>query len=153
MAEPALQVRLAPRKRRQGRRIGLTALTDLVFILLIFFILETSFVEFNQLDFSQPQVETAVAAAGQGERSSGQAELETVTIQLFAGGRVWIAGETLPVDGLGGYLKARDLGPDTTVVVEAQAAAPAQLLVTALDELHAARLTKVLVRELDPTDD
>lgn len=152
MAEPKLQIRLAPRQRRQSRRIGLTALTDLIFILLIFFILETRFEEFKQLDFSQPTV-AADKGEGQGENAAGQAEPETITLQLFASGRVWVAGETLSIAGLHSYMDARNPGADTTVVMEAQPATSAQLLVTALDELHAAGLAKILVRELAPADD
>ena len=134
------RVRLASTRSRRPHRLGLTPLADLVFILLIFFILETSFVEFRQLDFQQPQPQKMV-------------EAEVLEIQVFASGRLWLAGEALSTDRLAAFLQARNPDPQTLVLVSSEPTVPAQLLVDVLDELHDAQLARVLVRELGADHD
>lgn len=147
------RVRLASTGSRRPHRLGLTPLADLVFILLIFFILETSFVEFRQLDFQQPQPRTAVEAEGQGEQSPAGQDPEVLEIQVFASGKLWLAGEALSTGRLAEYLRARNHDPQTLVLVSSEPAVPAQLLVDVLDELHDAQLARVLVRELGSDHD
>lgn len=145
------RVRLGSARVRRPHRLGLTPLADLVFILLIFFILETSFVEFRQLDFRQPQ--PAVEAEGQGEQLPAAPDPELLEIQVFASGRLWLTGEALAADRLAEYLHTRNPDPRTLVLVSSEPAVPAQLLVDVLDELHDAQLERVLVRELGAEHD
>lgn len=148
------RVRLTAIRPRRPHRLGLTPLADLVFILLIFFILETSFVEFRQLDFMQPATETAVEAEGYGEVDAvAIAPVQTLEIQLFASRKLWIAGETLSVKGLAKALQERNLDPQTPVLVSSEAEVPAQLLVDVLDVLRSVQLTQISVRELGFSDD
>lgn len=153
MADNGFEIRLSGRARSRGRRLGLTALADLVFILLLFFILETRFVTFHQLDFRQPREQAMDQPGSNGEQGEGRTDPETLRLQVFADGRVWIAGDVVAMRALAAYLRERNPAPETLVVVAVEAAAPAQLLVTALDTLHGARLEKVLVRQFDPTHD
>jgi biopolymer transport protein ExbD len=147
------RVRLASTATRRPYRLGLTPLADLVFILLIFFILETSFVEFRQLDFQQPQPRTVVESEGQGEQSPAGQDPEVLEIQVFASGRLWLTGEALSADRLAEYLRTRNHDPRTLVLVSSEPAVPAQLLVDVLDELRDAQLARVLVRELGSDHD
>jgi biopolymer transport protein ExbD len=147
------RVRLASTRSRRPHRLGLTPLADLVFILLIFFILETSFVEFRQLDFQQPQPQKMVEAEGQGEQPAAGQDPEVLEIQVFASGRLWLAGEALSTDRLAAFLQARNPDPQTLVLVSSEPTVPAQLLVDVLDELHDAQLARVLVRELGADHD
>ena len=153
MADNGFEIQLSGQKRRRTRRLGLTALTDLVFILLLFFILETRFVTFHQLDFRQPQDRQQDQGAGAGEHAEGPPDPEALRLQVFADGRVWIAGDVLAVKDFAFYLQQRNPAPETLVVVAVEVAAPAQLLVTTLDALHGARLDKVLVRQFEPAHD
>lgn len=153
MASADFEIRLGGRPPRPTR-LGLTALTDLVFILLLFFILETRFVVFHQLDFRQPQESQQDQAAGAGEQEGEpEPDVETLRLQVFADGRTWIAGEVVERGRLASYLKGRNPAPETLVVIAVEAAAPAQILVTALDAVHGTGLNKVLVRKFDPTND
>ena len=50
-------MRFPQMSRATVRRISLTPLIDIVFILLLFFILESNFLQFGELVFSAPQQE------------------------------------------------------------------------------------------------
>ncbi|GMU47037.1 MAG: hypothetical protein AMXMBFR26_18190 [Porticoccaceae bacterium] len=153
MAEDGMEIQLGDRARRRPRRLGLTALTDLVFILLLFFILETRFVTFHQLEFRQPRDGHLEQPEGGGERGENQPDPEPLRLQVFADGRIWIGGDVVAMGEFAAYLRERNPAPETLVVVAVEAAAPAQVLVTALDSLHGARLDKVLVRQFEPAHD
>jgi len=154
MAATGFEIRLGNRSRRRPRRLELTALTDLVFILLLFFILETRFIAFHQLDFRQPQEPQSIEVEGAGDEAQGQPDPQPpLRLQVFADGRIWIAGDVVAVGGVAAYLRERNPDPETLVVVAVETTAPTQLLVTALDALHGARLDRVLVRRFDPAHD
>lgn len=153
MAHESVRVSLAAARPRRPHRLELTALTDLVFILLIFFILETSFIEFRQLDFRQPQAPPAVEAEGQGEQAPAAADPHALEVEVFSSGKLWLNGESLSVRDLAGHLRARNPDSRTPVIVSIEPAVPAQLLVEVLDALHAVRLTRVAVRELGADHD
>lgn len=148
-----MAIQLDGRPRRRARRLGLTALTDLVFILLLFFILETRFVTFHQLEFQQPRDGHPEQPEGGGERGESRLDPESLRLQVFADGRIWIGGDVVPMGEFAAYLRQRNSAPETLVVVAVEAAAPVQVLVTALDSLHGARLGKVLVRQFEPAHD
>jgi len=154
MDATGFEIRLDNRSRRRPRRLELTALTDLVFILLLFFILETRFVAFHQLDFRQPQERQRTEAAGAGDEAEAQPDPQPpLRLQVFADGRVWLAGDVVAMGEFATYLGQRNPAPETLVVVAVEATAPTQLLVSALDALHGARLDRVLVRQFDPDHD
>jgi len=153
MADDRFEIRLGGRARRRPRRLGLTALTDLVFILLLFFILETRFVTFHQLEFRHLREPHQDQSEGGAEQEQGQSDPELLRLQVFSDGRIWIGGDVLPMGEFPAYLRERNSVPETLVVVMVEAAAPVQMLVTALDALHGARLDRVLVRQFEPAHD
>lgn len=121
------------------RRISITPLADLVFILLVFFILETSFTEFRELAFSVPEEkEEATASAG-----------ESLNIQLFEGGQMWIQGVAVGLAALGAYLDDKQYGADTAVALEVHQRVPLQLLVNTMDQLQRRNLEKIRILPLD----
>ena len=73
-------------RARGARRVAMTPLIDIVFILLLFFILETSFSEFRQMGLAL----TGASAGAQ----SGPVPLR---LEVFADGRIWSGGSTLGV--------------------------------------------------------
>ncbi|MEH6543519.1 MAG: biopolymer transporter ExbD [Porticoccaceae bacterium] len=133
-----MRVSLSGHAPRKSRRISLTPLADLVFILLVFFILETSFIDFRQLDFRLPENKT------EGESVAGYVE-----VQLFSSGRIWIDGSTLEVAGVGGYFRTLNTDAETLVILKAEDTVPLQLLVSAMDQLDSAEMNKVLVQRLE----
>ena len=121
------------------RRISITPLADLVFILLVFFILETSFTEFRELAFNVPEEkQEATSSAG-----------DSLNIQLFEGGQLWVQGAAIGLAALGDYLDDKQYGPDTAVALEVHQRVPLQLLVNAMDQLQRRKLEKICILPLD----
>lgn len=74
--------------RRPGR-LSLTPLIDCVFILLVFFMLQTNFL--------RPQVIEFTKAAG---GSAPVSDLTTISVELHANGSVWLNGSESNMEGL-----------------------------------------------------
>ena len=99
-------MQLVSRHSRPVRRISLTPLIDIVFILLLFFILETNFLGLGELALNLPRQE-------EGTESRQQA----LQIQVFADGRLWLAGQSLTITSLIEHLGANGYASDTPVVL------------------------------------
>ena len=99
----------AKRKKRYQVQMPMTSLIDIVFMLLIYFLLTTNFMVDEGIKIKLPQ---AKAAAPQTE--------ETLTVFVDAQGRAFIGEEEVSLDRLFDRLKAR-IGskPDELVVVRA----------------------------------
>ena len=120
------------------RRISLTPLADLVFILLVFFILETSFTQFRELGFNVPEQKEAGESAG-----------ELLNLELFEDGKLWIQGEAIGLHDLGAYLDKESFASETAVIIEVHNKAPLQLLVRAMDQLKSRELEKIQILPLE----
>ncbi len=120
------------------RRISLTPLIDIVFILLLFFILETNFLGLGELALNLPRQE-------EGTESRRQA----LQIQVFADGSLWLAGQSLKMTNLAEHLAGRGYGPETPVVLSVEDAVRVQQLVTLVDTLDGLSLTQVQVVPLE----
>ncbi len=124
--------------RKALRRISLTPLADLVFILLVFFILETSFVEFREVAFKVPDEPT----------KASHAEGESLSIQIFPGGKLWIDGESLALADLSQWLLRQQFSAETAVILQAEDSVSLQILVEAMDLLRAQSLPRVQIQAL-----
>ncbi len=124
--------------RKALRRISLTPLADLVFILLVFFILETSFAQFREVAFKVPDEPTRAS----------NAQGESLSIQVFPGGKLWIDGESMALAELTPWLLRRQLSTETTVILKAEDSVPLQTLVEAMDLLRAQSLPRVQIQAL-----
>ena len=124
--------------RKALRRISLTPLADLVFILLVFFILETSFVEFREVAFKVPDEPT----------KASHAEGESLSIQVFPGGKLWIDGESLALADFSQWLLRQQFSAETAVILQAEDSVSLQILVEAMDLLRAQSLPRVQIQAL-----
>ena len=122
--------------RRPEVSINLTPLIDVVFLLLIFFMVSTSFSELTQLVVDLPEAEGAPASAD-----------STVLLVVDVQGNMTLDGEPVPNDtgGLSAALRQRLSGnTDIPVTLSADAMTPHQYVVTAMDvaaQLNITRLT------------
>jgi len=122
--------------RRPEVSINLTPLIDVVFLLLIFFMVSTSFSELTQLVVDLPEAEGAPASAD-----------STVLLVVDVQGNMTLDGEPVPNDagGLSVALRQRLSGnTDIPVTLSADAMTPHQYVVTAMDvaaQLNITRLT------------
>lgn len=84
---------LMPMRRHRGSgRMSLTPLIDVVFILLIFFMLQTNFLRPRSLEFAH--------SAGS---SNAQSDATLIAVELHRNGSVWLNGAESSLEGLRGY--------------------------------------------------
>ena len=132
-------MRFPQMSRAVVRRISLTPLIDIVFILLLFFILESNFLQFGELVFSAPQQE-----------QPGSSRLRAIEIQVFEDGRIWFDGRTHDTATLGAYLADKNYDSQTPVVVRAHFDLPVQLLVRVVDVLQ---INELYNQQIVPLED
>ena len=122
--------------RRPEVSINLTPLIDVVFLLLIFFMVSTSFSELTQLVVDLPQAEGAPASTN-----------TTLLLVVEVEGNMTLDGAPVPNDarGLSEAFRQRLSGnTDIPVTLSADAMTPHQHVVTAIDvaaQLDITRLT------------
>ncbi|MGH1350836.1 MAG: ExbD/TolR family protein [Methyloligellaceae bacterium] len=123
-------MQLNPDQQKRLRRISLTPLIDVVFLLLIFFMLSSSFLKFINIP-----VEGASQSSGGG---INRAELAILSID--AEGQIKIDGQVVSLDGLEEYLNEVLAKGQTKVVIRALEGVKAQKII---EVLHKARQSKV----------
>ena len=127
---------------RGGRRslISLTPLVDVVFILLVFFMLASSFLDWRTIELNVPAPAAGAAANG-----------ETLVVEVLTDG-LRVAGEPVTLDQLAARLSdAVVAGLDRQVVLRPVGGASLQRVVLVLDRLTAAGAADVsLVRQSAP---
>jgi biopolymer transport protein ExbD len=113
--------------------INLTPMLDVVFIMLIFFIVTTSFIKESGVEIERPESSAASA------RPNVQ-----VLVAVTPEGAVWVDGT--PVDiHRAGTMVASMLSEDGSVVVQADSNAPTGALLKVLDGLRDADVENVAV--------
>jgi len=122
--------------RRPEVSINLTPLIDVVFLLLIFFMVSTSFSELTQLVVDLPEAEGSSATTD-----------EALMLTVDVAGNMTLNGEAVPNDARGLSLALRQQlsgNTDIPVTLSADAMTPHQYVVTAMDvaaQLNITRLT------------
>ena len=122
--------------RRPEVSINLTPLIDVVFLLLIFFMVSTSFSELTQLVVDLPEAEGSPATTD-----------EALILTVDVAGNMTLNGESVPNDTRGLSLALRQQlsgNTDIPVTLSADAMTPHQYVVTAMDvaaQLNITRLT------------
>ena len=104
--------------------INISPLIDMVFILLIFFIVTTVFVEETGVEVTKPQAASAI-----------QLEKNSILIAITANGNVVYGGRDIGVGGVRGIVR-RDIQKDAKmpVIIQADESVPTRLLVRVIDE-------------------
>ncbi len=128
---------LQPRRRaaRSGRRralVSLTPLIDVVFILLVFFMLASSFLDWRAIDLSTPA------------RTSADTVMEGAILVEVLPARLRLSGEALSIESLATRVTAQlRERPDQRVLVRPAEGVALQRVVQILDRLAAAGATDV----------
>ena len=137
---------LQPRPAEEPE-IGLTPMIDVVFLLLIFFMVSTSFLNEASLSLTLPTADTAPAAA----------DTEAVEVTVGADGRYFFGAQELVNSGRtalrAALLDAAGGDAGRTLVVRADARAPHQAVVTVLDVAGGAGFTRVSIVTAQDRDD
>lgn len=120
------------RARRRRQLIGLTPLIDVVFILLVFFMLASSFLDWRTIVLAAP---TAGAGAGAMEGA--------MLVEIRAGG-LRLAGRPVRLDELEGRVRSwLAETAELSIFVRPSAGVPLQEAVAVLDRLSAAGVTRL----------
>lgn len=114
--------------------IDMTPMLDIVFIMLIFFIVTTSFVKEIGIDVNRPT----------DKPPETKQESEVVLIEITATGQVRMDGRMVDVRAVQANVeRARAEKPDATVVVAADGDSNAGILVQVIDQARLAGATNV----------
>jgi len=108
----------------ESEEINLSPLIDMVFILLIFFIVTTVFVEETGIDVNKPEAASSV-----------DLEKQSILIALTPKGEVVYGGRDIGVNGVRSLVQrlTRD-DPDMPVILQADKAVTTERLVRIIDE-------------------
>ena len=129
-------MRIGREREREDSEISLTALIDVVFLLLIFFMVSATFDRTKALEMELPTAET-----GEGKPAG---EHRILRIQEEGGYR--LDKEVVPSDGLQAALES--VGPDLPLIIRAHPEASSQALVHVLDVARKLALERVSVEVL-----
>ena len=115
--------------------IDLTPMLDVVFIMLIFFIVTTTFIREAGIEINRPSAQTAQ-----------KQERVNILVAIAPNGEIWIDGQRVDIRGLRAAIETlRGKDPDASVVVQADRDARAGLLVEAMDQARLAGARNVAV--------
>lgn len=126
-------------RRRHGieddTEINITPMLDIVFIMLIFFIVTTSFVKETGIDVSRPTASTAQ------QKTKGN-----VLIAIRENGDVWMNKRRIEVDAVRANVeKARAENPEGSVVIIADRESATGILVEVMDQVKLAGVDAISV--------
>jgi biopolymer transport protein ExbD len=119
--------------------IDISPLIDCVFILLIFFIVTTTFVEETGVEVDKPQAASSV-----------QLEKTSILIALTAKGEVVYGGREIGIMGVRPLVKRMVQKEDVPVIIQADAASQTGLLARIIGEAKLAGATKVSLASTNP---
>ncbi|MEM7540504.1 MAG: biopolymer transporter ExbD [Pseudomonadota bacterium] len=102
--------------------MSLTPLIDVVFILLVFFMLETNFLRPHAIDFSQTMGSASAAS-----------DSVTVALEIHDDGSIWLNGERTDLVKLRGYAAQLSDPGDTKVILAVDPQVELQSAVNVMD--------------------
>jgi len=138
---PTPPQRLANRRRRRPG-IGLTPLIDVVFILLVFFMLASSFTDWRTISLAPPT------------GASAEATMEGAYLIEIREDNVRLAGQVVPLEAMAAELaRAVAEGDSARVLLKPEAGVPLQRAITVLETLTARGIQDIrFVRAPEPSE-
>jgi biopolymer transport protein ExbD len=126
-------MRLHTREEGGSAAINLTPLIDMVFILLIFFAVNSTFVKFPGVEVDQPVA-----------RSTTVQQASTILIAVTSVGEVWIDKKKVDVRRVRGVVERLFVeSPDASVVILSDQDSRTGVVVDVIDQARLAGATKV----------
>ena len=116
-----------------GPGINMTPLIDMVFIILIFFIVTSSFVKEAGVDVKRPSAKSAV-----------RQEQASILVAITDTGEVWLDGKRVDIRNLRSHIgRLHAQNPEGSVVILADRESRTGLVVEALDQTRLAGVANV----------
>lgn len=123
------------RHKEEDTGIDLTPMLDVVFIMLIFFIVTTSFVKESGLDVNRPSAATAE-----------QKERANILIAISEVGDIWIQKRRIDVRSVRANVERMHAeSPEGSVVIQADQKSETGLLVQVMDQVRLAGVENVSI--------
>ncbi len=127
------------RKRRNGdneeTEINITPMLDIVFIMLIFFIVTTSFVKETGITPRKPIAETAAAKPR-----------ANLLIGIDLEGRVWMSGRQIPINQIRQLIEdAVNQTPESSAVLIVDQESPTGVLIDVMDQVRLGGVVEIAV--------
>ena len=130
---------MSKRRRLKGAddkiELNISPLIDMVFILLIFFIVTTVFVEEEGLDVQKPQ-----------PGGSATEESNMIVFLINNNGRVFFEGQDIGVGGVRAAVRRATQKEKPPVIIEVENAAPSGIMVRVMDEARVAEAVAISIR-------
>jgi len=121
------------RRKKEETEINLTPMLDVVFIMLIFFIVTASFVKESGIDVNRPGAATA-------ERK----ERGNILVAITEGGQIWIDRRQVDIRAVRANIERMHAeNPQGTVIIQADEASKNGLLVKVMDAARQAGVSEV----------
>ena len=123
------------KKKEEDSSIDLTPMLDVVFIMLIFFIVTTSFVKESGIDVSRPSAKTAKKK----QRAS-------ILVAINQAGEIWIQKRKVDIRAVRANIERLHAEtPEGTVVIQADKRSETGLLVDVMDQIRLAGVENIAV--------
>jgi biopolymer transport protein ExbD len=120
------------RQRRKSKTIPLISLIDVVFQLLIYFMLTTSFTRSESLELSLPAAQDAAKMAKQDDA-------QTIHIYISNSGETFLERKSMGEEAMLHELKSQvALNPDRGILVLSASQVPVKVLVRVMDRIYSA---------------
>jgi biopolymer transport protein ExbD len=120
--------------------INISPLIDIVFILLLFFIVTSVFVQETGVEIERPQSSQAVSL-----------DRESIYVAVSADLKVFYGGSEIGLQGIIPTIERLSPDEDQQVIVQVDGRVPTQFLVEVIDEVKQAGVATVNVATLDRT--
>ncbi|MCS4307347.1 biopolymer transport protein ExbD [Rheinheimera pacifica] len=115
-------------REAETAEIDITPMMDIVFIMLIFFIVTTSFVKEAGIDVNKPEAAQAVSKP-----------TATIFIAIRANGEIWMDKRTVDVERVSANIeRLRAESPTDTIIVQADKEAKHGIVMEVMDQIKAA---------------
>jgi len=121
--------------KKRSAEVNMTPMIDIVFILLIFFIVTTSFVKETGVEVNRPSADTAVRQ----ERGS-------ILIAITAKGDIWMENRPVDVRAIRANVeRAYAENPEAAVVITADKSSTTGLLIQVMDQVRLAGVSNISI--------
>lgn len=122
-------------KDDENHDIDLTPMLDVVFILLIFFIVTTSFVKETGIDVNRPSASTAEKKA-----------MGNILIAIKPNGEIWIDNRSIDVRAVRANIqKLKARFPQSSVIIQSDQEAKTGILVKVMDQIRMAGVQNISI--------
>ena len=123
------------RVKSEENNLDLTPMMDIVFIMLIFFIVTTSFVKETGVDINRPNAETA-------ERD----ERGNILVAITATNEIWIDKRRVDLKAVRANIERLKIEyPEGSVIIQADKESRSGLLVEAMDQIRLAGVQNISI--------